>query len=160
MSHNLPADMLCGRCRRPLDELKRYEGGRLVGIDYLHPAVALPEDHAPEPIPARGPASAVTACDFCATPGATWEYPARSFDTAEVVRLLAQGETDLTIHRSKGAWGACNRCHDAIEAGDWNKLMYRALRRHRASLRPSIEPRVRALWFAFERHRTGPPRRR
>ena len=154
-----PPPMLCARCRRPLDGRRRYVGDRLVGVDYAHPAIVLPEDHAPEPIPNAGPLSAVTVCDFCAAPGATWKYPARSFDIAEVERLLPGGGTDTTTRRSDGAWGACDRCHDAIEAGDWDSIMDRAMRHHRASLRPTIEPAVCALWLAFERHRTGPPRR-
>lgn len=28
-------------------------------------------------------------------------------------------DTGTTTHRSQGAWGACQRCHAAIEAGDW-----------------------------------------
>jgi hypothetical protein len=152
--------MLCARCRRPLDWKPRYEGDTLVGFDYRHPPIALPEDHPPEPIPDQGPVSAVTVCDFCATPGTPWEYPAHPFETAGVLRLLADGEIDTTIHRSAGAWGACEQCHDDIEHGDWNRVAYRALRRQRASLRPALEPAWRALWRAFEEHRCGPPRRR
>ncbi len=77
MNDHAPPPMLCARCRRPLDAGSRYEGGRLVGINYMHSAIALPEDHLPEPIPDDGPASAVTVCDFCAAPGATWDsHPA------------------------------------------------------------------------------------
>ncbi len=155
-----PPPMLCARCRRPLDGRRRYMGDRLVGVDYTHPAIEFPEDHVPEPIPGEGPVSAVTVCDFCTAPGTTWEYPAVSFDVAEVERPLPGGGTDAITHRSDGAWGACDRCHDAIEASDWNSITYWALRHHRASLRPIIEPAVRALWRAFERHRSGPPRRR
>ncbi len=160
MNDHAPPPMLCARCRRPLDAGSRYEGGRLVGINYMHSAIALPEDHLPEPIPDDGPASAVTVCDFCAAPGATWDYPARSFAMAQVERLPPSGDPDTTTHRSQGAWGACQRCHDAIEAGDWNAVTYRALRHYRASLRTSMEPAVRALWRTFQRHRTDPPRPR
>ncbi len=156
MTHAPTPPMLCARCRRPLDARARYEDGRLVGVDYLHPTIALPEDHLPQPISSGGPASAVTVCDFCAAPGATWQYPARSFPMA--IQLAGpDGDSGITTHRSQGAWGACQRCHDAIEAGDWNAVTYRALRHYRASLRPHMEPGVRALWRAFQQHRTGPP---
>jgi hypothetical protein len=161
MDDSPPPRMLCARCRRPLDRERRYEGATQVGVDYRHPPIALPEDHLPEPIPDDGPISAVTVCDFCATPGAAWEYPAHPFQTAEVLRLLPEGEIDtITRHSSDGAWGACERCHDDIERGDWNRVVYRALRGERASLRPVLEPTWRTLWRAFETHRCGPARRR
>ncbi len=52
----------------PLDARSRYEEGRLVGIDYTHPAIALPEDHLPEPTSGDGPASPVAVCDFLRFP--------------------------------------------------------------------------------------------
>jgi hypothetical protein len=164
MDDDAPPRMLCGRCRRPLDWQPYYEGGQRVGFAYSHPAIALPEDHAPEPIPEEGPVSAVTACDFCAAPGPSWEYPARPFTTTDVLQVTPGGELDAVfssvIYRSDDAWGACERCHDDIEAGRWNRVTYRALRRHRASLRAELEPTMRALWAVFEEHRSGPPRRR
>ncbi len=125
----------------PLDARSRYEEGRLVGIDYTHPAIAaLPEDQ----LPSRSPATGRRRRLRCATsalrrgpPGSTrrarspWPRSSGSF-------LAVTPASPLTVPKGPGA--ACQRCHDAIEAGDWNSVTYCALCRYRASLRPIMEP--------------------
>lgn len=63
----------------------------------------------------------VEVCDFCLIEGPTWDYPA--------------GEMEIVghplINRSDDEWGACDECHDLIEAGNVNGLVYRMVYIHR-----------------------------
>lgn len=55
-------------------------------------------------------AQKANVCDFCSSPQVSWIYPASDFKTPWVTR-------------SKGAWAACQRCHDLIESRQYVRLL-------------------------------------
>lgn len=60
----------------------------------------------------------VEVCDFCLTPGPTWEYPAAPM---EIVG-------HPLIDRSDDEWGACDECHRLIEAHNIGALVERLVK--------------------------------
>lgn len=64
-----------------------------------------------EPIPGMG------VCDFCTEIPVRWAYPCG----------LVVVETPIGTHASSDPWGACDPCHELIEAGDQEGLVQRAL---------------------------------
>lgn len=90
-------------------------------------------------------------CDFCSEPP-RWVYPAGDFI------IEAPGPND---YGSEGGWAACDDCHDIIETGDQEKLVYRCVRKltigwSAASQRVAAQM-VRELHAGFWARRTGPP---
>lgn len=145
--------MLCGTCRSPLNQKFRLVDGKVVGHDYIHP-LQLHVDHEPTPIPADGPVSPVSVCDFC-TGGrsVSWEYPCAVFDVPELTIRNPDGSTEG--YGSSDNWMACVQCHDDIEAGRFGMVLERALKKYPRDQRALVRPRVRKLHAGFREHRTG-----
>lgn len=91
-------------------------------------------------------------CDFCSEPNPGWCYPAQTF----------QGPTiGKDLYVSVAEWGACDTCHDLIEANDREALVDRFLVRWEAKngQRPDhddLRALVLALHGQFWDNRTGP----
>ena len=88
-------------------------------------------------------------CDFCTAPDPPWTYPAEDF-------IIAM--PDGPDVGSEGGWGACEHCHDLIEADDRRGLLMRsALRfavRYQINFSAVVEPIERNQQGFFD-HRTG-----
>lgn len=145
---------LCRQCRRPLDSVELYLDDKLVGYDYVHTALDVRGDgHEPDPIlRADAAGSAVTVCDFCAAPGPRWTYGCLPFN----YEGINAGSAD--------DWAACDRCHDLVEAGEWDELAERGqagMTFHTGITISSrqlsfMRDKVRAMHQQFVAHRTGP----
>lgn len=92
-------------------------------------------------------------CDFCHARLPEWRYPCESFT------VTFRGHP---MPGSTGAWLACQRCHELIQAEDWETLADRAVRGFEM-LPPQVVEEVRnaikRFHQAFNEHRTGPPTR-
>lgn len=99
----------------------------------------------------------VPRCDFCGDPHTVaWRYPCRDFAQS------VAGKDHLRF-ASISYWGACDVCHDLVEAGHWDRLRRRSLRLFHAAHPglPSeavvaVEAELPTLWLRFQRHRSGP----
>lgn len=99
-------------------------------------------------------------CDFCSvrTPP-TWLYPCEDF----VMQKL--GSSDQV---STGAWMACERCGELIEAGNWEGLANRAVDEYvkmkgtpvPRALRRALYHRIAELHQNFRKFRKPQPRTR
>jgi hypothetical protein len=60
-------------------------------------------------------------CDFCADPNPTYYYTTKDFQS----RVLRTKKAAIIVD-SRGAWVACDRCHEYIESDDWPGLVKHA----------------------------------
>lgn len=99
-------------------------------------------------------------CDFCAAVDPTWTYPCHDF----IVDFTIIG---LPGDRKVGAWGACDTCHDLIEADDWDGLREHCIATEPDHARVAAIPQGRflldkmfdILWRQFRENRCGEPYR-
>lgn len=88
----------------------------------------------------------ISVCDFCSTPWPRWIYPCAPY-TLAVFHFSEGTET----HISTSDWAACDNCRDAIERGDYARLVNRQDPRFRAVLRQVYERFARSrLGAAYE----------
>lgn len=95
-------------------------------------------------------------CDFCLLRGPTWEYP------ATLMPLKGHPLVDATDDE----WGACDECHDLIEAKRIGPLVERCVNGHieaatagvRVPPTPILRRELREKLLRFFDARTGPPR--
>ena len=83
-------------------------------------------------------------CDFCATPGVVWAYPAAS------VPVRYESGKELWV---RGDWGACDACAALIEHDDYRGLTARA-----CSALGTPPEFIGGLLETFRAHRSGPRR--
>lgn len=146
---------VCATCRRPLDAHERIDRSTdtLIGFFFEHAARDLPADHEAVPVRAEDTGGEVVGvCDFCSAPGPTWCFVVADFGLATPPLGAALGVDGFG---SVGDWSACDACHRDVVHADWNKVAYRALRRHPARLRPMLEPEVRRFHRGFRDHWHG-----
>lgn len=78
-----------------------------------------PDGHIP--VPVEPDEVAVNGqCDLCSASNPRWEVPARDF-------LMPH----LPGHGSRGHWSACDTCALAVEKGDWDRILDRAMDTYR-----------------------------
>lgn len=151
--------MKCAACGVGLDQREDWAGGVHVGTTYFHgidrgcrSMVLVPTDD--------DDLDRVGMCDFCSASGAPWTYPCDDFTSTVAVHP----DGSSMSHGSVGAWGACDACHDLIEAGDFAGLAERALDALGLAVGGAHAARalagMRALHEGFRAHRRGPTRRR
>lgn len=150
--------MACGVCARVLDKYDQYEGGKLVGVRWQHTEVdksrGADEDHPVVPIHYSQMAEIKTVCDFCSTPGGSWELPVKSFVMTIPGRMDPWGST--------ASWLACDQCAELINRGLWPQVSRRGAESVAAinGTRPEDElPMVRAKHRLVRKYQYGPLRR-
>lgn len=102
-------------------------------------------------------------CDFCL--GDPKEDPIRWSYPCGYVRL---SNANPVMNRTKDSWGACDACHDLIEAGDFDGLFDRTFRNQVTrftefdpeDVTPQSKAAMRAetqrIWREFSAARVGP----
>ena len=144
-----PPHVVCRTCMTTLDVHEHRDGSPNT---YEHAAAVTMSigntDHPVDPV-LYDPTTMelVGVCDFCATPGPRWRYPATSFGD------MASG------YGSVDDWAACDACHDLIECDDdraRRQLLQRSLVRFSDRERRWLRPQVMEFHDQFREHRTGP----
>lgn len=92
-------------------------------------------------------------CDFCLSPDPLWDYPAAEMEVLSSI-----------CNRSDDEWGACQKCHEYLQAGDIEGLVcWSVEQQRRLSAEYDMPPRT--VHLAMQRYnilrfmdaRTGPP---
>jgi hypothetical protein len=94
-------------------------------------------------------------CDFCSDPNPTWDYPARTFETAPL---------PCGIPVSLGHWAACDVCHALIEQNDREGIIRRTVTSFYEKYpefkelldTPEFESQTALLHNQFFHYRSGP----
>lgn len=156
------APMICSACGYGLENYEQWTNGVLQGVTYAHGY--LPPDvdpnHEINPIPRPADNMEVKGvCDFCISPDPIWTYPCKSF-SIEIGMKVEPGGTDTKSYGSVSDWGACQQCHDDIEADRWTAIAERNLDyepiRRQEPIRSYLIVKLEEMYKAFRLHRTGP----
>lgn len=154
-------EMVCDTCGYGLENYEQWVGGKLESSKYMHgflPPEVPPHEPVPRPRPANH-AEVKGVCDFCLERDPAWIYPCESYGTI-IGTKLESGDLKAEHYGSVGDWGACDTCHDFIEAGDWESMLERNLNSHPERLiepvKSLLKKAIREMWRGFESNRTGP----
>lgn len=155
--------MVCGTCGYGLETYELWENGKLTSSRYEHGYLPpeIDRSHEIKPIlrDTLKESEILGFCDFCLAPNPPWTYPCGSYHVAIGTKNITGG-TATESYGSVGDWGACDACHDDIEADCWGNVLERNLRsdpeRMVEPLRTLLSIKIREMWRDFERSRTGP----
>jgi hypothetical protein len=111
-------EMACAVCGYVVDMLTREDHGVEVSREWLHYAVPSSDGHVVVPVPVAWIRTNYR-CDFCLEEGARWQLPVKPFTVAGA-------------YTNVDDWAACDGCAAALRVNDWNKVIYRAVKAHRA----------------------------
>lgn len=154
--------MICSACGYGLEGYEEWIGTKLQRISYRHGY--LPPDidphHKPVPVPRPDNDTEVKGvCDFCIASDPIWVYPAKSFHI-DIAERQEPGSVHTSSYGSVGDWGACQTCHDDIEADRWDAIMERNLGsdpiRGIEPIKTLLKLKLAEMYKGFRLHRTGP----
>lgn len=127
----------CRTCNTRVNPSYDLQTGQPQPGNFRH---ALAIDHPVDPIPEIEDENPTTlVCDFCSEPNPTWLYPCVMINqagpggvaiTGDLVAIDPEGNPRvMALYEDNPDFGACQTCHDLIEAGEDVKLAIRSIER-------------------------------